>query len=314
MKNNITLFGLVLMILIASCTKQKSVTEQLELKEVSSLIKQDTLYETIIQKVETVREVFDNDLVLKSKFKDLTYRDFLEYNNKLADTTFQQSLYDKIEKEFNSQMDSLLKKYKKPIDEKMSFYREQLEKYSPLKFFSVSFVGIDKEYYSSMREVRNVNVKFKITPLQGAIQGGSFRYKVIPKVTKRSIANAGCRFSQYTKSPSVYMWEAPYDIEDEFENTSTARIKENYDFEYEILTVRIKGKTYSFDDIDVPFYFELYIDKDTLTNYEYANLIEEQFYVKSVSYLDIISQVADREKQKINKSAFELEKLINENE
>jgi len=308
------IFALGFTILISSCSKQKSVTEQLDLNEVSSLIEQDSLYEQIIQSVEIVREVFEKDLVLKSKFKDLTYKDFLEYNKELSDTIFQKNLYEKFEAEFNSRMDSLLKKYKEPVDKKIAFYKEQLEKYSPSKFFSISFAGINKEYYSSMREVRQVNVKFKITPLQGPIQGGSFRYKIIPKVTKKSVASAGCRFSHYTKNPSVYMWEAPYDIEDEFESTTTARIKENYDFEYEILTARVGGKTYSFDDIDVPFYFELYLDKDTLTNYEYANLIEEQFYVKSVSYFDLLMEITNSEKQKVNKIAFELEKLIKEND
>ena len=53
-------------------------------------------------------------------------------------TSFQNKLYEKIEIEFSSRMDSLLKKYKESVDKKMAYYREQLEKYSPANFFNVS--------------------------------------------------------------------------------------------------------------------------------------------------------------------------------
>ncbi|MBC8526345.1 MAG: hypothetical protein H8D22_05665 [Candidatus Cloacimonetes bacterium] len=45
-----------------------------------------------IQEVEKIREVFEKDLVLKSKFKDLTYADYFEYKKTLKDTTFQKNL------------------------------------------------------------------------------------------------------------------------------------------------------------------------------------------------------------------------------
>ena len=134
MKNKILLIsGLILVILFSSCSKQKPVTEQLDLNEVSKLIEKDTLYENIIQSVESVREVLNNNLVLKSKFKDLTYQDFLEYNKIKSDTVFQRNLYNQIETEFNSRVDSILKKYKNIVDDKFAFYKNQLENYR-LKF------------------------------------------------------------------------------------------------------------------------------------------------------------------------------------
>ena len=134
MKNKILLIsGLILVILFSSCSKQKPVTEQLDLNEVSKLIEKDTLYENIIQSVESVREVLNNNLVLKSKFKDLTYQDFLEYNKIKSDTVFQRNLYNQFETEFNSRVDSILKKYKNIVDDKFAFYKNQLENYR-LKF------------------------------------------------------------------------------------------------------------------------------------------------------------------------------------
>lgn len=311
MKYIILSLSLIILISIISCSKQKSVIEQLDINEVSILIKQDSLYETVIQDVEKIRDVFEKDLVVKSKFKDFTYEDFLNYNKMLSDSTFQKNLYEKVEKEFNTEMDSLLIKYQTSIDEKMTYYKKQKELLNPANFFSVKFSGIDKEYYNSMREVKKIDVEFRITPLKGAIQGGSFRYKVIPKVIKRAVVSAGCRFSSYTKSSSVYVWEAPYDVEDEFENKTTDSIKENYNFEYEILTVRVAGKTYSFDDIDIPFSYKYYMEKDSLSYFEYASLIEEEFQIKSLSYFNIFDQALIKEKQKINKIAYELEEIIN---
>ena len=302
--------GLLTVLIISSCTDQKSITEQLNLKEVSGLIEKDSLYESIIEEIEGIRGRLNNNLVLRSKFKDLSYSEYLAYKKATTDTTFEKGIIKQYDKEFNSMMDSLLDKYKEPIDNKLTSYRKQIDKYSPSSYLKVEFSSIDKDYYSSMNRVSDVYVKFQIIPLRGAIQGGSFRYDLIPKVTNKSIANAGCRFSHYTKNPTVYRWEANYDVEDEFENKTTALIKENYDFEYEILTVRVNDKTYSFDDIDVPYSYERCLNVDSLTRYDYSNILEEEYNIKSIRPLTLLVELTAQEKKKINTTAYELEELI----
>jgi len=310
MKKKLLLVCLIILISIISCSKKKSVIEQLDLNEVTSLIKQDSLYESVIQEVEKVRDVFEKDLVLKSKFKDFTYENYLTYHKMLSDSTFQKDMYIKVTKLYDSEMDTLLVKYKPTIDEKMLNYQTKVKQFSPKTFFKVKFSSIDKEYYSSMTDVKSVNVNFKITPLKGSIQGGSFRYKIIPKVTKRSVADGGCRFSSFTKKASIYSWEAPYDIEDEFKSKSTDSIKENYDFEYKILSVRVGGITYDSGSIDIPFSYKYYMDKDSLSTYEYSSIIEDEFGITPPSYIEILNKLISNKKQKIDKTAYDLEKLI----
>ncbi|GEM_PF-1906130 len=314
MKNNLFLlsFGLGIVNLTTSCSEQKSVTEQLDVNETSTLIKQDTLYEQIIQRIESVREVFEKDLEVKTKFKDLSYKDFLEYNKEILGTTFQTKLSEKLEVVINSRLDNLIKKHKVQVDQKMLLYKELRKKHTPSEFFSVSFAGISKEYNSSQRGLQYFKVKFEITPLQGPIEGGSFRYRITSKQSKKTITSVDCRFTQYIQSPCIYMWEASNEIEQELEGLTTESIKENYDFEYDIMTVDIKGETCNSNLIDIPFYSELYLEKDTLTRDEYANLIEELFSIKPISHHTLLTEVTDSEKQNINKLAFELEKLIDE--
>ncbi|MDD4385584.1 MAG: hypothetical protein PHD06_10465, partial [Bacteroidales bacterium] len=247
-----------------------------------------------------------------TKFKNLSYKDFLEYNKEILDTEFQDKLSEKLEVVINSRLDNLIKKHKVQVDQKMFFYRELSKKHTPSEFFSVSFAGIGKEYNSSQRGLQYFNVKFEITPLQGSIEGGSFRYRITSKLTKNSITSVDCRFTQYIQSPCIYMWEASNEIEQEFKDLTTENIKENYDFEFDIMTVRVKGETYNLNKTDIPFYSELYLEKDTLTRDEYAKLIEEHFSVKPISHHTLLTEVSDSEKQKINKLAFDLEKLIDE--
>lgn len=309
---NILIIIASIALVLGSCTKNKTVTEKLSPKEVAKLIENDTAYEQVISDIEVVRDTLENDLVLQSKFEGLSYEDYLEYLKKTQDTVFLNEIEKQAEDVFQSRMDSLLPLYKDEIDSEIAEYKRKIDAYSPENYFEVEFNGISKEYYHSSNDVRTVNIHFKITPLRGPIQGGSFRYKVIPKVTNKAIASGGCRFSQYTSNPSEYQWETPYDVEDEFEYKTTADIRENYDFTCNVLTARADNRTYSkdSDELDIPFYYRMCLDRDSLSDFDYAMLIEEEAHVDEIGLFDIEDELLIQEKKKINKTAFELEEMI----
>ena len=304
---------LPVIILMISCTQNKPVVEKLELDEVAKLVKQDSLYEKVILEVESVRSNFEENIVLMSKFKDLAYSDFLDYKKKTSDTTLLKNIFQEADSLYSIDVEKYKLIYKHRIDSLINIYKKMQEENDPEKYFKVEFSSIDKEYYSYGNGIKNINVKFKVTPLRGPIQGGSFRYKIIPKVTNREVADAGCRFSSYTKNPSIYIWEASYDIEDEFENASTNSIKNNYSFEYSYLTVRKDGKTMSSIDLltDIPITYKIHLDKDSLDLWDYKYIMENEFYVSIKSSYEIAEDLFNIEKRAINKLAFEFESIPN---
>ncbi len=126
-KNVLIISGLILTMFIISCSKNKPVTEQLTYNEINKLIEQDHLYEKIIKEIEMIRTVFDNDIVLKSKFVGLTYKDFYVYTKKVTDTTFLNNINDSIDNKYNIYADSLLVLYKEKVDEKIKYYFDLTE-------------------------------------------------------------------------------------------------------------------------------------------------------------------------------------------
>jgi hypothetical protein len=305
---------LPLILLVISCTQNKPVVEKLDLDDVAKLVKQDSLYEKVILDVESVRSKFEQNIVLMSKFKDLTYSDLLDYKKKTSDTTLLKNIFQEADSLYSIDIEENKQTYKHQIDSLFNIYKKIQEENDPEKYFKVEFSSIEKEYYSYGNGIKNINVKFKVTPLQGPIQGGSFRYKIIPKVTNKEVADAGCRFSSFTKNPSIYIWEAPYDIEDEFENATTSSIKENYNFEYTYLTVRKEGKTMSSLDLytEIPITYKIYLDQDSLDLWDYKYIMEEEFQVSIKSSYEIAEDLFNKKKQSMNKLAYDFENLTGE--
>lgn len=302
---------LSLISLVIACTQNKPVVEKLELDDVAKLVKQDSLYEEIILEVEFAREVIEKNIVLMSKFKDLTYSDYLKYKKQISDTTLLKNIIEEADSLYSLNIKKLQQTYKSRIDSLFNLYKKLQEENDPEKYFKVEFSSIDKEYYSYGNGIKTINIKFKVTPLKGAIQGGSFRYKIIPKVTNKEVADAGCRFSFYTKNPSIYIWEAPYDVEDEFENASTSSIKDNYNFEYSYMTVRKDGKTMSTLDLftDIPISYKICLDQDSLDLWDYKYIMEEEFSVTIKDSYEIAEELYSKKKKSINELAFEFESL-----
>lgn len=320
-----------LLFFLFSCNQKTSVIDSLDLKSVSKLIEKDTLYEVVIPEVEEIKSIIDSNLVLLSKFQYLTYEEYYEFKKTTLDTSFINDLLKKAEELLANKNLNLINKYKGRIDSIMSKYQSLNNLYNPAKYFKIEFSGIDKEYYSSMNEVKAVNVAFKIIPLKGTIQGGSFQYGVIPKVTGKSIGHDDCRFVSLTTKPSIYRWEAPYDIEDEFEDENSNSIKNKYDFEYSVVTARKGGKTYSIkrkydfkhtfltarkggntyylSDIDIPHSYERRIEKDSLSYSDYLLLIWFEYEIEPELFSEVFEKLLAKEKQKINKIASEFEKI-----
>lgn len=296
-----------------SCVENKSVIDKLKLKDVSKLIQQDSLYEWIIIEIDQHRSNFENNIVTMSKFKILSYSDYLDYKRKTSDSSFIYKIYDKADSLTQIDYNKKLQYYKPKIDSSIYAYRQLRDDHDPSKYFKIEFSSIEKERYTYSDDVKKINIKFKVTPLKGPINGGSFSYSIIPKVTNKEVADGGCRFSTYTSIDKVYTWEAPYDVKDEFEYATTEYIKDKYNFEFTYLTVRINDKTINaLDEFTlIPLNYKIHLDQDSLSMFDYTYIMEEEFDVSLESSYEIAKSLMNIEKKKTNTLAYEFETILN---
>ena len=168
--------------IFSSCIKieNKSVIKPLDEDDIIALIEKDSLYEGVIKSIELMREQFDIDIVLRSKFKDISYEDYLNYRKKVADTVFINKVELKADKEFVTYADSLLVLYKDKIDSISGYWRQKAKKLSPNTYCKVSLFGIqynteDVTLYLKVdgKNVKSINFSFNITT-QG--EGAPFYY------------------------------------------------------------------------------------------------------------------------------------------
>ena len=296
--------------LLLGCSREYSVMDELSVDDVRRFIDQDSFYEQIINEADMTRRMITDNIVLTSKFLDLTYSSYLSYKKAIIDSSFLASIEVMTQLDYKERSSALVASYRPRIDSLMQEYRDMATLGNPERYFSVEFYGIDKEYYSSGDDVRSINIKFQIKPLRGSIEGGSFGYHVIAKSTGRSVASGRCRFSQTTSETTTYVWEAPYDVEREFKSITPLRILERYSFEFTIHTARVNGTLFTSDiESSIPSSFRNYLDVDTLNNDAYMIIIEDFLSVETATPEEIFDEYLLSEKKNINQLAFEFEQL-----
>jgi len=293
----------LLLILFSCGPENKSVLEKLELNQVSSLIEKDSVYSNIIKYVELVRETVENDITLQSKFQDLTYKAIFNYHEDVSDSLWRAEL--------NSKADSLflksIEQYQPEIDSNMIYYRKISDANG---FFTAKFHSISKDHYSYSRDVKNVNIKFEVVPISKNIRGGSFRYYISTNATGKEIIDQGCRFSSSLPSKKVLTWEMDYEGEKEFKYHSTSEVKSNYSFRIEYLSVNLDGKLISKYNNDIPIAYRIYLEKDTLDDFEYAYIIKEMYGEEIKTSLEIFSDMQDSEMKKKYPLVVDFQKLV----
>ena len=305
--------------IFSSCIKNKSVIEPLDEDDIISLIEKDSLYEGVIKSIELARDEFVNDIVLRSKFKDISYEDYLNYKKQVEDTVFIKNIKQRAEKEFVSYSDSLLLLYKDDIDSVRAYWKKEYNRQNPENYFSVKFNDYD---HLSLSPEKDDFIWYEISTKKGPIEGGGFSIRFTPKVLTSSIEGwVNYYFSDKVTKKEVWSWNPTYSMENEFSKLDGgwfsdyySVIIEKYHFEYKINSVRVNGTTYSLENINIPNKYKEQVSKKDLISEDYFNLISHEFDVNTLSQSDYFLQLFKQEKYKIDRVSAKLEELINKSE
>jgi len=311
MKKGCLLFFVVAFVL-SSCNSisNKPVSEKLSTAELSKAIKSDTLFTSFYEHIR--KEVDDMSDIKKAKYNDVTYRRLFKYVKFLQDTTYWKPLSEKWEKEWESEYGIYLSK----ADSVLNYWKKYLEDNSLDKYVQIELARIDKEYYSYSYGLKEVNLGFRLIPLQGAIEQVRFNYGYKAKINGDSkyYEKHNCLSTTPFSAPTIRYWEVSYSDRDKFSGYNVETFLRDYNLYIEVTKIRKDGENISTDDFyipkevsdclenenDYPFLFEL--SKDDLIK----GLINKNYLGKR----DYRSKKADEIREKKDKLCFDfLEEL-----
>src|ERR1035437_6581231 len=240
----------LIVLALSSCNNisDKSVSEKLSTDELSKAIKTDTSFSKFYENIR--KEVDDMSDIKKAKFNDVTYRKLFKYFKFLTDTIYWKPLSENWDKEWENKFGIYLSK----ADSTLNYWRKYLKDNSLNKYVNIELAQIDKEYYEYIGGIKEVNLGFRLTPLQGTIEQIRFTYGYKPKINGDSkyFEKHSCISTSPFSSPTVRFWEVGYSDRDNFSGKNVETFLRDYNLYIEITSIRKDGVNLSTDDFAVP--------------------------------------------------------------
>ena len=176
------IFSLAVSFSIISCDSSPKVIDTLENEQINSLLEKDTAYEAIIEDLNALHSVFIDDPILRAKFSEYTYSDFLAYKSLFDDSlkVVELSNYASLKKEHY--LDSIHLVLKDTTDQLI----EKLSGNSPFDFVTIDLVNYEysESSYSRWSE-RTQSCKFYFdVKSDSSLLGIKFYYEIYKKNTE----------------------------------------------------------------------------------------------------------------------------------
>jgi hypothetical protein len=307
----ILIFGLA--IILSSCNKisDKPVSEKLSTDELSDAIKSDTSFTSFYENIR--KKVDDIDDIKKAKFNDVTYRRLFKYYKFLQDTIYWKPFNEKWEKEWKNDFGIDITK----ADSTVNYWKKYLAENSLDKYVKVELAQIDKEYYDYIGELKEVNLGFRLTPLQGTIEQIRFNYGYQAKINgDKYFEKHNCISTSPFSSSIIRYWEVGYSDKDDFAGKSVGTFLRDYNLQIEITSIRKNGLNISTDDFNIPEvvsdYFTFVANDEMMREYYKEKIIKSLVNKDYLDKWEFINKKADEIREKEDKLCFDfLKELYN---
>lgn len=245
---SILIFGLA--VIFSSCNNisDKPVSDKLSTDELAKTGKQDTLFAGFYENIR--KSVDEMDDIKKAKFNDVTYRRLYKYYKFLQDTTFWKPKTDKWEKEWEKDFGIYLNK----ADSTLNYWKKYLAENSLDKYVKIELANIRKEYYEYIGELKEVNLGFRMTPLQGSVQQIRFNYGYKAKIhgDNNYYEKHRCIETEPLSTPRIGYWKVDYSDRNKFAGKNVETFLRDYNMYIEVVEIRKDGINMSMADFSVP--------------------------------------------------------------
>lgn len=309
---SLSILILALTIALSSCStiSDKPVSEKLSTEELSKAIKSDTSFARFYEIIR--KRVDEMDDIKKAKFNDITYRRLFKYVKFLQDTTYWKPYSEKWEKEWEKDFGI----YSGKADSTIDYWKKYLSDNSLDKYVKIELVQIDKDYYDYIGGLKDVNLGFRLTPLQGTIEQIRFSYGYKAKINGDNyFENHNCISTSPFSSPTIRYWEVSYSDKDIFAGESVETFLRDYNLLIEITSIRKDGKNISTEDLNVPeevsTYFKSGENDDLMRDYYTVKIIKNLINKDYLEKWEYTGKKADEIREKEDKLCFDfLKELI----
>lgn len=176
------LLSLAVSFVIISCSTSPKVIDELENDQINSLIASDTSYKKIIADLNDLREIFDEDPILRTKFSDYCYKDFLAYKQLFNDSLKVIQLVDFAALREEQYLDSLHLVLKDTTDVLI----KSLKAKNPFDFLSIKLSKYDyrETSYSRYSDKRWISEFYFTIQSDSTLLGLELWYDLFKKNTK----------------------------------------------------------------------------------------------------------------------------------
>lgn len=237
------LFAAVIALSSCSHGMNKSIIEPMSVDKLRANMK-DTTFTDFYDLAQKLSKWIISSDVRQAKYGDVTYKRLKKYITHSSDTSF----FGKKERVWKEDYAKLYPDYSRQVDSIMNYWRAYKESYNMDSLVTIEFSELWKEYYSYSSDVKDVNIGFLITPLKGTIDQLIFRYEMKTKVSNDGSIGLfnghRCVATSPISKPRTLYWEADYSDEKTLKGRSSAEVKRDYDFNIELVNVRINGENY----------------------------------------------------------------------
>ena len=271
-----------------SCNSQldKPIFEPLTVNELKESIENDSLFKGTYKYIVFVRDTVLKSDMEKVKYADLTYDRIFDYVKFSADTVYFKPINERTEKEWNEKYGF----YSEKVDSISNYWKKYKEENSLEQYAKVELAKIDKEYYSYSSGIRNVNLGFRLTPLNGKIEQIRFGFRIEAKINEKenediysALDKSWCLTTSPFSKPVVRYWEANYTNEKILKSKTLETFNRDYNIYIEVDEIRKDGVNMSNDDLNIP--------KSVINHWEYEN----KEYLQDLYVDNIIKEVLGKE-------------------
>lgn len=280
---------------LVSCDKvpNTSVFEPIDTKTLGEIFKNDTSFIKVYEHLQSYTVQFNE--IDRARFSDITYRGVNNMFKLYADTVKINPMEEKWEKEWYEKYE----KYEVQADSAIKYWKGYIEKNSLSRFVKIEFDHIDKDYYEYIHEVKEVDLGFKITPIDGPIEQLCFNYKYCAKINDINYADKhNCICTSPIHNSVVRYWKVEYSDEKRLQYVSTSDFIRDYDIVFEITEIRKDGVNYSQDDWKIPTSVRIFLDRgcnkgDVLYDYYLSEVIKDLIYKDYLQEYEYVSYMKD---------------------
>jgi hypothetical protein len=252
------IFALAVCIIMTSCSGSldKPIFKSLTIEELKDAIKKDSLFEETYKQVQYAKDSILKTDIEKAKWADLTYSRIFRLVKFSNDTVYFKPINEKLKKEWAEKYGKLLTR----VDSISNYWKKYKEENSLDQYVKIELVEIDKEYYTYIGGIRDINLGFRLTPLKGAVDQLRFGYRIEPKLYEEkdndpiytAWDNSWCLTTTPFSSPVVRFWEVGYSNKNALEQKTIETFKRDYNIFIDVDQLRKDGINLKADDLKIP--------------------------------------------------------------